>query len=258
MALFSDYHMHPQGHRVQPYSQTLLQPWADAARERGLRDIALTDHDRYHEGVDFGEIDRLRANNPDLCIRAGIELDNDPVTGEAGRQWVKANWERLDFVLGSVHYLAAEQMFDSVGQEHQFTGRDIDEIYADYFARVQAVAGSGLVDCLAHLDLIKIHRFRSRAPVLDLIGETLGFIKERDLSMEISTAGWRKPVGEQYPSVEVIRLAKEIGVPFTVASDAHSHVQQAENYDRLAGVLAECGVSEVCIYDRHRRQAVAL
>ncbi len=258
MPLFSDYHMHPQGHRVQPYDQTLLQPWADAARERGLRDIAFTDHDRYHEGVDFEAIDRLRDNNPDLRIRAGIELDNDPVTGEAGRRWVRAHWDQLDFVLGSVHYLAADQMFDSVGQEHQFTGREIDEIYADYFARVREVAASGLVDCLAHLDLIKIHRFRSRAPISDLIGETLRFIKERGLAMEISTAGWRKPVGEQYPSVEVIRLAKEVGIPFTVASDAHSHVQQAENYGRLAEVLADCGINEVAIYDHHRRQMVAI
>ena len=76
--------------------------------------------------------------------------------------------------------------------------------------------------------------------------------------MELSTAGWRKPVGEQYPAVEVIRLAKEIGIPFTVASDAHSHVQQAENYDRLAAVMAECGIHEVCVYDHHRRQVVAV
>ncbi len=258
MVLFSDYHMHPQGHRVQPYDQALLQPWADAARERGLRDIALTDHDRYHEGVDFSAIETLRANNPDLKIRAGIELDNDPVTGSAGRAWVKANWDRLDFVLGSVHYLEAAQMFDSMGQEHQFAGRDIDAIYAGYFERVREAAASGLVDCLAHLDLIKIHKFRSRAPVVDLVADTLRLIKAKDLAIEISTAGWRKPVGEQYPAVEVIRLAREIGVPFTVASDAHSHVQQAENYERLAGVLEECGITEVCVYDRHRRQVVAL
>src|SRR6266403_2443281 len=76
--LRSDYHSHPQGHRVQPYSQALLQPWADQARKIGLRDIAFTDHDRYHPGIDFDEIDRLRENNPDVKIRAGIELDNDP------------------------------------------------------------------------------------------------------------------------------------------------------------------------------------
>ena len=57
MRLFSDYHLHPQGHRLQPYSQKLLQPWADHARKIGLRDFALTDHDRYHRGIDFDEIE---------------------------------------------------------------------------------------------------------------------------------------------------------------------------------------------------------
>src|SRR3954468_22990273 len=90
--LRSDYHSHPQGHRVQRYSQALLQPWADHARKIGLRDIAFTDHDRYHEGVDFDEVDQLREKNPDLNIRAGIELDNDPVHSVAGRKWVERNW----------------------------------------------------------------------------------------------------------------------------------------------------------------------
>ena len=36
MKLFSDYHSHPQGHRVQRYTQPLLQPWIDSARARGL------------------------------------------------------------------------------------------------------------------------------------------------------------------------------------------------------------------------------
>ncbi|PYJ49560.1 MAG: histidinol-phosphatase, partial [Verrucomicrobia bacterium] len=64
---------------MQPYTQALLQPWADSARELGLRDIAFTDHDRYYAGINFDEIDRLREKNPDLKIRAGIELDNDPI-----------------------------------------------------------------------------------------------------------------------------------------------------------------------------------
>src|SRR3954471_3631482 len=85
---FSDYHSHPQGHRIQPFTQALLQPWIDSARERGLSDIAFTDHDRYHAGIDFDEIEKLRAANPDVKIRAGLELDNDPETSGAGRQWV--------------------------------------------------------------------------------------------------------------------------------------------------------------------------
>src|SRR6266540_642397 len=106
LLLFSDYHTHPQGHRVQRYTQALLQPWADSARRSGLTDIAFTDHDPYHTGIDFDEIDRLRERNPDLRIRAGIELDNDPVHSPAGRKWGERNWDKLDFDLGSDQLIA--------------------------------------------------------------------------------------------------------------------------------------------------------
>src|SRR5437660_5894149 len=156
--LFSDYHTHPQGHRVQPYVQALLQPWIDSARRRGLSDIAFTDHDRYHAGIDFDEIDRLREKNVDLRIRAGIELDNDPTRSAAGRKWIEKNWNKLDFVLGSVHFLERDdQMFDSVPDgAGQFAGHSIDTIYADYFRRVREIAATGLVDFLAHIDLVTI------------------------------------------------------------------------------------------------------
>src|ERR1700726_5020421 len=190
--LFSDYHTHPQGHRVQPYTQALLQPWADSARRRGLREIAFTDHDRYHAGINFDEIDRLRENNRDLKIRAGIELDNDPETSTAGRDWVERNRDKLDFVLGSVHYLDdPKQMFDSVpdGAE-QFVGRDVNEIYADYFRRVREIAATGLVDCLSHLDLIKIHGHRPCGDVRAILYETLALTWSQDLETELSTAAW--------------------------------------------------------------------
>ena len=258
--LFSDYHTHPQGHRVQRYSQQLLQPWIEAARKRGLRDIAFTDHDRFHAGVDFDEIDRLREKNPDAKIRAGIELDNDPETSTAGRKWVEQNWEKLDFVLGSVHYLDdPTQMFDTVpdGAE-QFVGRDINEVYEDYFRRIREMAATGLVDCLSHLDLIKIHGHRPCGDIRSVVNETLEFIRARDLAIELSTAGWRKPVNEIYPSEEIIRLARKKGIPFTTASDAHSHAQLAENYEQLAEKMSVLGICEVCIYQNHKRERLKL
>jgi len=256
--LFSDYHTHPQGHRTQRYSQELLQPWIDSARKRGLRDIALTDHDRYHAGIDFDEIDRLREKNGDLRIRAGIELDNDPARSAAGRQWIEKHWNKLDFVLGSVHFLErADQMFDSVpAGASQFADRDIDKLYADYFCRVRELAATGLVDCLAHLDLIKIHGHRPTGEITSLVDETLDLIRARNLAIELSTAGWRKPVNELYPSDRVIRLAIEKGIPFTTASDAHSFAQLGENFERLAEKMSILGIREVCVYEKHKRQSV--
>ena len=76
--------------------------------------------------------------------------------------------------------------------------------------------------------------------------------------MELSTAGWRKPVGELYPSDEIIRRAMEKGIPFTTASDGHSHVQQGENFDRLAEKMTALGIGEVSVFERHQRSAVVL
>jgi histidinol-phosphatase (PHP family) len=258
--LFSDYHMHPQGHRVQRYTQKSLQPWADSARRSGLRDIAFTDHDRYHAGIDFDEINRLRERNPDLRIRAGIELDNDPIHSLAGRKWIEKNWDKLDFVLGSVHFLErADQMFDSVPDgAAQFERRNIDEMYADYFRRLRELIATGLVDSLAHLDLIKIHGHRPTADIGALINETLEFIRSRNRAIELSTAGWRKPVNELYPSDSIIELAMDKGIPFTTASDAHSHVQLGENFARLAHKMAEIGIRQVCTFENHKRTEVPL
>jgi histidinol-phosphatase (PHP family) len=255
-----DYHNHPQAHSVKPYTPELLQPWADAARKYGLKQVALTDHDRYHEGVDFDEIDKLRAKNPDVKILAGIELDNDPATGAIGREWVQRNWDRLDFVLGSAHYLPPEQeMFDQVTRKDEFTRRDIPADCLTYIAELEGMINRGGIDCLAHLDLIKIHGvWRPEGGLLPYFRPLLQRIKREDLAIEISTAGWRKPVNEQYPHVDIIRAAREVGIPFTLASDAHSHAQLTENFDRLAGLLKELGIREVASYEKHRRTMIPL
>lgn len=254
--LFSDYHSHPQGHRVQPYTRDLLQPWVDSARAKGLSEIAFTDHDRYHEGIDFGVVNRLREANPDIKIRAGIELDNDPAHSGDGCRWVEVHWDDLDFVLGSVHFLdRPDQMFDTVPEgASQFEGRAIDTIYEDYFRRVRAMAATGLVDCLAHLDLVKIHGHRPDSGVCALAAETLDFIVLRGLAIELSTAGWRKPVNELYPSDSLLECAVAKAIPFTTASDAHSHVQLGENYARLAEKMASFGMRDVATYENHKRE----
>jgi histidinol-phosphatase (PHP family) len=259
MKLFSDYHCHPQAHKLQPYTPELLAPWAASARAKGLTDVAVTDHDRYHAGVDFDAVDAWKAANPDLRLRAGIELDNDPETSAAGRAWVEKNWDRLDFVLGSVHYFAGkDKMFDSADQAGQFAERPLEAIYVDYTDQVSQMIARGHIDCLSHLDLVKIHKFRPAGPFLPFFEDLLQRIKKADLAMEINTAGWRKPVGEQYPDETVIHRAVELGIPLTFSSDAHSHVQLAEDYPRLAEIVARLGVKEVALFERHRRTMAPL
>lgn len=255
--LAADYHNHPQAHRTDlPYSQEVLQPWADKAKEVGLKDLALTDHDRYLDGVNFDEVKKLQENNPEIKIRAGIELDNDPETSNKGRKWVEANWDKLDFVLGSVHFVKGFP-FDHPHHIDEYAKYDINELYREYYQEIQRTASSGLVDSMAHLDLIKIFKFFPTEDLIALYDETLNIIKSHDVSMEISTAGFRKPIGEQYPSFDLIKMAKDKGITFTIASDAHAAKDLTHNYDKLEKIINEMGITEVAVYEKHQRHMIS-
>ena len=210
--------------------------------------------------MNFDEIDKLRAANPDLVFLAGIELDNDPQTGKAGRAWVEKNWDKLDFVLGSAHYLPPDpEMFDKTTRVEEFAKHDMAANCATYIGELNGMLDRGGVDCLSHLDLIKIHGvWKPEGGLLPFFKPLLERIKREGLAIEISTAGWRKPVGEQYPHVDLIKAAKEMGIPFTLASDAHSYAQLTENYDRLTPLLRDWGIREVASYRRHKRTMIPL
>ena len=139
-------------------------------------------------------------------------------------------------------------MFDTIpdGAE-QLVGRDVTKfttIIFDASARSHPPVSS-IVDRISIL--IEIDGHRPCGDVRGIVNETLDFIRARNLAIELSTAGWRKPVDELYPSDEIIRLAIKKGIPFTTASDAHSHAQLGENYDRLTEKMLTLGIREVCI-----------
>ncbi|MDJ0625590.1 MAG: histidinol-phosphatase HisJ family protein [Candidatus Caenarcaniphilales bacterium] len=259
MPLISDYHNHPLGHDPnRKYTVELLTEWANCAKKRGLKDVALTDHDRYHEGVDFDVFlsfkESLRDN---LKFRIGIELDNDPETSEKGKKWTEKNYENLDFVLGSVHFLD-DWPFDHPNYKDEFLKHDINKLYEKYFKQVQTVIESGLVDGLAHFDLIKIFGYRPTEDLSWLIDETLDLVKSKDLTVELSTAGWNKPVNEIYPEEKIIQKIKEKDIPITIASDAHAPENLAKHYNRLEKILVQYQFSEVAVFENHKRHMIPI
>ena len=61
------------------------------------------------------------------------------------------------------------------------------------------------------------------------------------MAAEVSSAGWRKPVGEQYPALGLLERFVARGVPLTTASDAHRLEHVADRADDLRAVLAAAG-----------------
>ena len=255
--LFSDYHNHPQGHRDLPYTQDVLEPWAEYARQAGLKDVALTDHGRYHPGINLEEFFKFRDRTKDIRFKIGIEIDNDPETSAADYKWIEKNYDRLDFVLGSIHFID-DWAFDHPHYKERYSEWNIDELYVRYFENIKSLINKGFIDGLAHLDLIKIFGHRPTKDIKSFVRETIKLMKEKGLTVEMSTAGWRKPVDELYPQDEIIKLVKEFNIPITTASDAHAAKDLGHSYDRLYEVLKGFGFTQVAVFDNHKMKLLSI
>lgn len=255
--LFSDYHNHPQGHRDLPYTQEVLQEWALYARARNLKDVVLTDHGRYHRGINLDEFFKFRDTTKDISFKIGIEIDNDPETSVNDYKWIEKTYDKLDFILGSVHFID-DWPFDHPQHQERYKEWNIDELYMRYYNEMKKLVNKGLLDGLAHFDLIKIFGHRPKNDITAYIKNVLNLVKEKGLTIEMSTAGWRKPVNELYPQDEIINMIKELNIPITTASDAHTAKDLGHSYERLFEVLKKYDFNQVAVFTNHKMKLLSI
>lgn len=232
-------------------------PWAEYARKAALTDVVLTDHGRYHKGVNFEEFLNFKNKINDINFKIGIEIDNNPETSETDYKWTEKNFDKLDFILGSVHFID-KWAFDHPNYKDQFSKWNIDELYSRYFENVKRLINKGFIDGLAHLDLIKIFGDRSEKKIKYFVEDILKLIKQKGLAIEINTAGWRKPVNELYPQHEIVLMIKEMDIPITTASDAHTAKDLGYGYDRLYKMLKDYRFNQVAIFEKHKMKLISI
>lgn len=158
----------------------------------------------------------------------------------------------VDYLIGSVHFIE-EWGFDNPEFIGGYEDQNIDEIWQKYFNAVKEMAQSKLFDIVAHLDLIKIFKFMPSIEVAEIAKDALLAIKKADMSIEINVAGFRKPIGEAYPSLALLKEAKKLDIPITFASDAHKPEQVGLYSDEAIKMAINAGYEECVIY-RHRKK----
>ena len=152
----------------------------------------------------------------------------------------------FDVLLGSVHWLGAWR-FDVLNDPlvmAEWDVRDIDAVWDEYTRAMEELGASGVCDVFAHPDLVKI---AGRVPAVpdefyDRITEAA---VRSGMAAELSSAGWRKPVGEEYPAPPLLKRFVERGVPLTTASDAHTLPDVADRADDLRDLLTGAGVTRL-------------
>jgi histidinol-phosphatase (PHP family) len=286
-----DYHLHLWPHDQRDVEATVEQvvAYCERAAAAGVVEIALTEHlFRFVQATDllgrFWEDESPAALRPGMAAywehHATADLDTYVEVVEAVKKeglpvvlGLEVDYYRdrmadvasllagypFDVLLGSVHWLG-NWRFDVLDEEltlAEWDVRAIDSVWDEYTLAMEELAESRACDVLAHPDLVKV---AGRIPAepdqfYDRIAEAAA---ATGMAAELSSAGWRKPVGEEYPAPGLLRRFVDLGVSLTTASDAHRLPDVADRADELRTLLARAGVDRLQGYRRRTPHQVAL
>jgi histidinol-phosphatase (PHP family) len=228
-----DAHLHTD---QSPDSDVPIDAYAEQALERGIAEIAITDHVDFEPGapaygyVSFGDRERVvrdaakRWAGRGLAIRFGVEITWDARWAADIRDHLSKR--AYDFAIGSVH-VYRDSPYAAENVAAWVRGRSLDEIVAPYFGAVEAAARSGLFDAIGHIDFIKRYLTPHVTPAdfaaaPELYEGILAALVESGTALEINTSGLRQAANETYPAPAIIARYHELGGRrVTVGSDAH-------------------------------------
>nr|MBA3423183.1 hypothetical protein [Rubrobacter sp.] len=148
-----DYHLHVVAHADRPMTVDNILAYLETARERGIRQMGITEHDRYLDEVDLAAFQEAREKFQDVELRLGIEIDFVPGNEEEMDRVATAL--PYDYVIGSVHRVGGDEV-DRVTDMSVYERYEPYELYEAYYENVRKAVLSGRFEVLGHPDLIKI------------------------------------------------------------------------------------------------------
>ncbi len=286
----SDYHLHLHPHRPLPgappmgeYPAGYIDRYVEVARSRGVAEIGFTEHlyrcveaeaalgrpwehennpllaaqtremitrernlslDKYVSVV-------LDAKARGLPVKLGLEVDF-----QRGREQQVLDliapypW---DFLIGSVHLIGG---WDFVRRDagEELRRRGIEVAWRQYFELETALAASGMVDVLAHVDVIKKVGLRPAPEVIAELGRSVvAAAAASGVAVEVSSAGLRRASQEIFPAPALLAMFGAAGVPITLASDAHIAEDAAWGHDLVVAAARVAGYTSYLRFSSRER-----
>lgn len=252
MKVALDYHMHTNASED---GNDSLEVMCKRAIILGIPEIGFSEHwdvSPYEKNPKyfkiepwFEEILRLQKHHgSQLVIRAGIEIAEPHLYPDETSAVLKR--APFDYVIGSVHWVGSNFMFDT----DYFKQGKADDIYLSYFDELEQMVSKADIDIVAHFDIPA----RTAIPILGYepicyekrIRSVLEIIIKRELSLEINTAGLRKPANNLMPDPIILKWYKEgNGHHVTLGSDAHRQSEVGLHIDTGIKVLHDTGIFQV-------------
>ncbi len=227
--MLPDYHIHTS---LCKHAEGDLRDYHAVAQRYGMPEIAITDHLPNPDGYDpvnrmfinqFDEyqnmVAALRAQQSPTAVLFGGEVDYYTGCEKFLQSWLPH--QKLDFVLGSVHYLD-NWGFDNPDERAVWDAVNVTQTWRKYFGLIGKLAELRIADAVAHLDLPKKFNYRpSDRDLREMAQPALDRVAAAGMAIEINSSGLRRPVREIYPSPLLLELACERNIPICFGSDAH-------------------------------------
>lgn len=262
-----NYHTHTPlcGHATGTIDEYVTQ-----AISGGLSDIGFADHapipEPMREGISMSpgqtEIyisDILRAKEKyadRIKVRLGFEVDF-PLFDTFDKIYLTDL--RIDYLIGSCHFMG-DWPIDHGDYIDEYSRRDIDDIYKNYYAGLESLVDSNLFNITGHFDLPKKfgHRESNRETSSQTIERIATKMSRFGMASEVNTSGLLKPVKEMYPSDDILKIFFDKNVPVTLGADAHSPETVDYMLREAAEKLRSIGYRKISGFEKRNRYDIQI
>jgi histidinol-phosphatase (PHP family) len=254
--IFQDYHVHSH---FSSDSEASMETMCMAAIKAGIRELGFSDHVDLHPSEPFQDYLDLEAwwvsfeaceqkFAGELVLRAGVEVGEPHRFSQRVERLIQEHpW---DFVLGSLHWVGDECVFDQA-----FFQQNERNSYLAYFRELEHLVHDGNFDILAHFDVVKRYGYEHYGEFLpeqyeEPIRRILRKLAERDLALEINTVTLRRSIQQPSPDVNILRWFLEEGGHYvTLGSDAHEPQDIGFDLGPMKNMVQSVGFSGLTRYE---------
>lgn len=264
---FFDTHIHST---FSPDSRASIEQYAVAANHKGLAAIAITDHldidaplrecDKENlflfDPIERDkEIDRVKEIYGTTFLK-GIEVGLQPHCLEEIKEFTQRH--KFDSVIASLHFIDREDPYFG----DYYIGKSAKQAYGHaYEVMYRTAVEYGDFDILGHFDYIARY---APYPVKDItyreysdaIDPLLRFLAQEGKALEINTKTYREHNGYT-PTLDtdIIKRFKELGGEcISLGSDSHEDTRLAENFEKFAAIVKNCGFSRLVYFKERKPQ----
>ena len=180
-----------------------------------------------------------------LLVGAETEFFEEDPTCERMKQLRERH--ALDYIVASVHHARNMPIdFDQAQFDAAAAKLGSEQLLCDYFDHQLRLIEELRPEVVGHFDVVRKYcpKVKFTGRVEERVRRNLQACVQYGCLVEVNSSGIAKRQGKPYPQEDVVKMACELGVRFTLSDDAHAPEDVGLYYGRLRQYIYDCGIGD--------------